>query len=859
MLFAINETFILNFVMLNKLLLSICFILSLQQVWAIKARQELSVFTQPNGYALESKLRGDEFFHYRLSTDNYTLLQNAEGYLVYAIEKNGELTPSTVIAHNMANRTESERLFLETIPTNLSFSPKTKAYALQKRIARSSVISTQQKRVKALTKTVTSPRYLVLLVNFSDNTFSVPTANTRFSSQFNADSYTTDGATGSVRKYFSDNSMGVFNPQFDVYGPVTLSNTMAYYGDNDSDGNDVKPDEMVFEACELLNNQIDFSMYDLDNDGVVDNVYVIYAGYGEASGAPESTIWPHKWEVQVTTKLDNKQIGGYSCSSELFGTSGTTIDGIGTACHEFSHAIGLPDMYDTDYEQNGQSFDVDTWSLMAGGAYNNNSKTPPYFCAVERELLGWGTPTVLNSPANLTLNSIGTNQFYRINSPVSNEYFLIENRQKTNWDAHLYTHGMLVYHIDKTSAFAYRWAENTLNAYADHNCVDILEADGTQLIYSGTNGTDWLNSLKGDPFPGSASKQSITDNTTPNLKTWSGASTAKPITAITEINGIISFKVLGGENLFGAFEALNATNISNSGFTANWTPASNATKYLLNVYTKSSSSTTALSTTTGFDGFPTILPTNWSIGTTEVYTSVGNYGLASPSVKLVRSNQTITTQTYSDAITSISFWYKGNGLAGATSLKVEGSTDGSTWTEIENINSVPSTGTIKNINISSTLDYRKIRFIYTKGTAGNLGIDDIVIKYGQGIVITPVLNNLVVATGTSYNVVGLSAGDYYYTVKAANETDSSNESNEIAVSLQITSTNNPHSYPIKCWATVQGIALFSDRTQWVQIYSTTGQLLVQQQIYDGINHIALPPKSLYLVKTQAGTSKIRTL
>lgn len=845
--------------MLKKIVVSVCFIVCVHQVWAIRARNQVTSFTQPNGYMLQSKLVGDEFFHYRVSTDNYTLVQNADGYLVYAMSNNQELVPSSIIAHNISDRSEAEKLFLQRIRPSLTFGAKTIENARSQRVVRSSNLALQQKRVKALTKTASNPRYLVLLVNFNDNVFSVASANERFTSQFNAENYTTDGATGSVRKYFSDNSMGVFNPQFDVYGPVTLSNNMAYYGANDTDGNDLKPDEMVFEACQLLNSQIDFTLYDLNNDGVVDNIYVIYAGFGEASGAAENTIWPHQWEVQVATKLDGKQIGGYSCSNELNGTSGTTIDGIGTTCHEFSHAIGLPDLYDTDYEENGQSFDVDTWSLMAGGAYNNDGKTPPYYCAVERELLGWGTPVVLNSPANITLNPISTNQFYRINSPVVNEYFLIENRQLNGWDKELYTHGMLVFHIDKTSAYTSRWTENTINAYSNHNCVDILEADGTQVIYSGDNATSWLNSLKGDPFPGSGNKQSITDSTTPNLKTWSGAATAKPITDITETEGVISFKFMGGESVFGAFEALSATNVSATGFTANWTAASNATKYLLHVYTKTSSSASPQTSTTGFDGYPSTVPANWTIGSSDVYTSSGNYGVSSPSVKLTASNQSISTQTFTDAITNLSFWYKGNGITGAASLKVEGSVDGSAWTSIETISTLPSTGTTKNIAINSTLGYKKLRLTYTKGSAGNLGIDDIVINYGQGLVITSILNNVEVQSATSFVVSGLASGTYYYTVRAANATDTSNESNEITVNFETTSTYNPGANTNKCWATPQGIALFTVQLQWVRVYSASGQLLIQQQVAAGTNYFNLPPRSLYLVQTPSGISKVRTL
>ncbi len=842
--------------MTKNVLFSICLLLIAFQLSAVKARRSTTTFKQPNGYELQSKLMGDEFFHFRRTIDNYTLLTDSNGYMVYAVQLNNELIPSAVVAHNPSDRTADEKAFLQTIQPQLAFGTVTRQNANRKRAIRAVHSTGLQKKAKALTKSVSSPRYLVLLVNFKDNAFSVPTPNTRFSNQFNADNYTTDGATGSVRKYFIDNSMGAFTPQFDVYGPVTLSNNIAYYGGNDTDGNDLKPDEMVFEACQLLDSQIDFTVYDLDNDGEVDNVYVIYAGYGEASGAAENTIWPHQWEVTNTTKLDGKLIGTYSCSNELGGTSDVIIDGIGTACHEFSHAIGLLDLYDTDYEENGQSFDVDTWSLMAGGSYNNDGMTPPYYCALEREMLGWGTPVVLSNPANITVNSIGTNQFYRINSTVNNDYFLIENRQLTGWDEHLYTHGMLVYHIDKTSAYADRWVQNTLNAYSDHNCVDILEADAAEVFYTGFNYTNWLNSLKGDPFPGSANKTSLTDNTTPGLKSWSGVATGKPITDIAETNGIISFKFMGGEQIFGTFEALNATNVTGNSFTANWTAATNATKYLLNVYTKTTSTAAPQTASTGFDGYPATKPTDWTITTSSKYETTGNFGASSPSVKLDVNNASIVSPTFADAISSVSFWYKGNGTSGST-LKVEGSTDGTAWTTIEAISALPTNGTTKTISISTALAYKKLRLIYTKNS-GNVGVDDVVIKYGQGTVVSSILKDAEVSTGTSFDVSGLATGTYYYTVKAANATEVSTESNEISVSLLSTALHNTTENSLQCWLVNGGIVVFSTTQQPFAIYNATGQIVHQQILPAGRTEITLKSNSLYVLKTTGYSSKIQT-
>jgi len=705
---------------------------------------------------------------------------------------------------------------------------------------------------------VSTAKYLVILVNFSDNVFSVVNPQVRYTEQFNGANYTTDGATGSVKQYFKDNSIGNFDPTFDVIGPVTLSKPMAYYGGNDVNGDDQHPEEMIFEACQLIENQVNFADYDLNNDGVVDNVYVIYAGYGEASGASANTIWPHAWEVTNATLLDGKKISSYSCSNELQGTANAIIDGIGTACHEFSHTIGLPDLYDTDYETNGQGADVDTWSLMASGCYNNEGMTPPYYIGVERELLGWGTATELTAASNCTLASIGNNQFYKISTTTPDEYYILENRQLNGWDKSLYHHGMLVYHVDKSSAYASRWAANTINAYSNHQCVDIVEADGTTLIYDGSNATAWLSSLKGDLFPGTSAKTEFTDASTPSAKSWNNVATGKPITAIAENSGVISFKFMGGESTFGNFSALPATNLTANSFTSNWNEGTNATQYLLNVYKKSSTGSASTTVTQGFDNFPTTLPSGYTVSVTTTYTTSGNYGKTSPSVKLGASNASITTDTYADALKSLSFWVKGNGTDATSSLLIEASADKSSWTTIDKLSSLPSTGTTKTYAIDNTKNYRTLRMTYTK-SAGNVAIDDIAITYGSDIVKTNVLTDFPVTSAHSYNVTGLVNNEtYYYTVKAVGATETSPESNEIQVVLSgITGLDQTSATPSRIFAVGSSLVVQASSEETLHVYNVMGQLVVNRVVPTGVTKITLPGNQIYIVKS--GTTLVKIM
>lgn len=820
---------------------------------AVISRPKVSTYKQPDGHILSSKLVGDENFHFRKTTDGYVLLPNQDGYLTYAQkDANGELVPSTVVAHNIGDRDAQESAFLQTISPNLTFGKTLQSKILTRITAKSPLRSKIIKRSGV--PNTNSSKFLVLLVNFSDNAFTVPTPNTRYNDQFNSASYTTDGATGSVKQYFIDNSLGNFNPTFDVYGPVTLPQKMSYYGGNDASGNDLHPDEMIFDACQLLDGQINYANYDADNDGYVDNVYVIYAGYGEASGAAANTIWPHQWEVTNTTKLDGKLIGSYSCSNELQGTSGSVIDGIGTACHEFSHATGLPDFYDTDYETNGQSVDLDTWDVMASGCYNNDGMTPPYYTSIERELLGWGTPVVLTTPTNVTLNTIDKNVFYRINTTTPNEYYLIENRQLNGWDAGLYSSGMLVYHIDKTATYASRWTANTINAYSNHQCADLVEADGKEVLYDGTNATAWYASVKGDPFPGTSNVTSITDATTPSLKSWAGAATGKPITNIAITNGVVTFKFMGGESTFGSFHALPATNISSTGFTANWDAGTNATKYLLNVYQKSGGGT-ATTTTEGFNNFPTTTPTGWTTNSTATYTSSGNYGTASPSMKLDASGKYFKTPTFSNPITKISFWIKGNSTDASSSFLIEGSTDGTNWSTIETMTNLSTTASTKVIVTNASANFRVIRGTYTK-SIGNLAIDDIIITSQAAEVKTYTLTDQEVTSGNSYSLTGLqSKSVYYYTVKAVNASTTSDESSEIIVDLatNIQGTNNQL---INIAQSGKNLILTTPNSETIQIYNATGKLIVNKTVSEGTSTMELPEKGIYIVKVGASTRKV---
>ena len=322
---------------------------------------------------------------------------------------------------------------------------------------------------------------------------------------------------------------------------------------------------MISDACRLAaENGVDFSRYDSNNDGKVDNVFVFFAGEDEAEGADENCIWSHSWYLfsgaGISLNLNGKMIDRYACSSEMTRIydlvtgklQKTRLSGIGTFCHEYSHTFGLPDLYDTDYESHG-GWAAGVWgstSLMDSGNQNNDGNTPPNFNVIEREILGLTEPVVIDTDGRYSLCRIETNIAYRINTDRKDEYYLLEYRSNDGtlriWDKYIGGNGMLVYHIDKSTSVIEKWEGlNTVNTKADHQCADLIEADGRSDSF-----TDYMDfyvktkNIEGIFFPYKKSN-SIPSQGTPGLNFWSGQKNKISITEIQEGGGGVSFNVLG--------------------------------------------------------------------------------------------------------------------------------------------------------------------------------------------------------------------------------------------------------------------------------------------------------------------------
>ena len=344
---------------------------------AVPAKRGVLSVTQPDGTEMPVLLMGDEFRHIYLTVDSLPLTTGADGFMQYALydDNAGRLRASGVRASADARlRSAVEHEVIATLTPRATraamLSPK-KEVRRRRAIAQGGLgLFDSNFPVKGDVKA------LVILVNYKDVKFQTPNPSAYFSDMLMKQGFSEYGATGSAYDYFFDNSDGQFRPQFDCYGPVDLPNNRSYYGGNNSNDEDKAPEEMIIHAVELLDDEVDFSQYDTDGDGFVDNVYVFYAGRGEADGGGTNSVWPHSyniyWGAGRICQADGVMFDYYACSNEW---DGAKPDGIGTFVHEFSHVMGLPDLYDVDYE-NAEYVTPGAWSVLDMGNYNNNSRTP---------------------------------------------------------------------------------------------------------------------------------------------------------------------------------------------------------------------------------------------------------------------------------------------------------------------------------------------------------------------------------------------------------------------------------------------------------------------------------------------------
>lgn len=492
-----------------------------QKVQAVQATTQPVEVRLPDGTSLTIHIYGDEHFHYMTTIDGYLIEPGRDGFYYYA--------QSTVRAHNPGNRSLAEQ-------NNLSANPRTTT-AGKPAMARqqSNILQTEWGRNNTIPLTG-NPKVLIILMEYADVKFTVSEPRQTFDNMANQQGYSQNGATGSIRDYFRYNSSGKFDPEFVVFGPVTLDHPRDFYG------GDIlfKNIPELFEKAVQMG--LDISEFDNDKDGILDNFFIYFAGHNQAESGEANTIWPHRSSALNLNIIYNEtQLASYACTSELRGTSDfNQICGIGTFCHEFSHVLGLPDVYDLDGMSNGTTAGVFSFSLMSNGNYNNEGRTPPSMTAIERNMLGWLELEELNAGTKYyELPPISENKAYIFSTENKGEFFVLENRNNDNpWDQHIPSsdrgQGLLVYHVDRSENMVNgrtakeRWAYSGINDVLAHPCLRLIPASGDKNYQQGASGYHMF-------FPGTKNVTQL------NFVPWSGKVLENRLERIKLENGIIHF------------------------------------------------------------------------------------------------------------------------------------------------------------------------------------------------------------------------------------------------------------------------------------------------------------------------------
>ena len=567
---------------MKKLLLTLFAVVTTTAVWAVRAFPGIINVTQKDGTQLSYRIYGDEHFHYCMTTDGVLLYQEGKDYYIAGINTAGEIFNTKVLAHNAGERTNEEQTLIKQQDRKKFF---TEADRVVMKARKKEPVSTNS----TLFSHTGSPKALIILADFTDQPFKHDDATTMeiFDQYLNAESgkptHVVDASLsknyGSVKQYFTEMSGGSFTPIFDVKAVVHLTHDMKYYGEETSPNtHDKNVTDFVKEACQLAHDQgVNFADYDANNDGYVDLVYIIYAGYGQSMGADSNTIWPHSWANNFGT-YDGKTVYRYGVHNELNFTPETTqsmfggeaqINGIGLFCHEFSHCMGLPDLYPTTATaQNNGNPGMENWSLMDGGEYTDIGYCPTAYTAWEREAFGWFEIETLTDAmkGQITLENIDEGgKAYRIypdGKSSGNEYIIIQNIQPYRWNTSLasnvgyfkdygycnWGHGMLITHVDYDANLFSIIGGNKVNNTPGHSRMTIVPADGEYISYYKVQDSshpdrpytrsEYRASHRADPYPGTKNVTEIA-----SFPVYAGTM-QKPFYNIQETNGVITFDFL---------------------------------------------------------------------------------------------------------------------------------------------------------------------------------------------------------------------------------------------------------------------------------------------------------------------------
>ena len=571
--------------MRKKLLFGLLF--AAMTAGAVKMKSGINIIKQADGTTITVRAYGDEDLSYFLASDGTLLYQEGTNFYIAGVKADGTLYSTGVLAHEPSMRTIKEISAIKAQNAKAFYnSMETQAKANK---VRREPMTPDNSLLPSLGK----HKIPVILVEFSDVEFSVENPKATFDKYLNGKELfnkETDPEMGqnyaSVAKYFKDMSFGKFEPEFEVYGPVNLGKPLATYGAGYSSEENMGL--LLTDACTAVDDEVDFTQYDSNDDGNIDLIYIIYAGFSQSiAGNSTDCIHPKSGYLSLAKSFDGMDVKRYGVNNELNGTpadqaNGPIINGIGLFCHEFSHCMGLPDLYpksgsiaEACINQN-----MDYWSLMDAGEYTANGYRPTAYTAWERERLGWMEIGTLTGPSNVELKSLDEGgaafRIYNDKDETGHEYYIVENVQNNGWNKNLFGNGLMVTHVDYLSS-QFSLGGCKVNNTGGHPRMHVMAADGMfvpEYFLGSTIEDSYITFLKehnadlvakyggqvfsiddykaeaaGDLFPGTSNATSLTDDSQP-MKAWTynGETMGKPITDITNDTekGIVSFKFMGG-------------------------------------------------------------------------------------------------------------------------------------------------------------------------------------------------------------------------------------------------------------------------------------------------------------------------
>lgn len=536
---------------MKKIIAMLSLALAASTTFAVPAKQAKKTLTLADGTQVVATLMGDEYMNWWQADNGMRYVESQENEGVYVAANMDIMTATAEMRRAQVGEKRAKRLNSVRKAAELS------SFGGQQRVQIGDEHVTYEGKKKGI----------IILVQFPNQKFEEGHDNAYYKMVANEKGLThKDGYVGSVSDYFLSQSNGKFELDFDIAGPYTLSHHSSYYGKNDGANTDVKVGYMIQEGCDAaVADGFNFNDYDWDGDGYADQVFVLYAGLGEASGGDAKTVWPHEYQIRYTcvgkvlnyTAEGKGKVDTYACANEMERvineytgqyTNETKLAGIGTICHEFSHCLGFADMYDTS---NGGNYGMGFFDVMSSGSYNGGGFVPCNYTAYERIYAGWTEPIVLKDhPASVKAMK-STQDYGRpfiiYNDKHKDEFYTLENREQKGWDAALYGGGMMITHVDYDQSV---WGVNHVNASAsDHQRCTIFHADNDD------NGQD-LGSIQNDLYPymvsGMVMNDELTDDSRPAAKLYNRNADGtkymgKPVTAIRKnADGTMSFDFMGG-------------------------------------------------------------------------------------------------------------------------------------------------------------------------------------------------------------------------------------------------------------------------------------------------------------------------